>query len=1011
MKTVQKAALSLLITVVVFGGFSVLAFSGLFSVIETKFYNQRVSNSLQEELHRTTAFVDDYHDKYLKRFDAVLGQGFIQRSFLPNLSTEDINEREKLFQYLQEELSGFLFVRFLDENGNIHYSTLGSDIKSQTDYSLTYKRLEDVENVVDPDAFMLGKGQDGAIRIDGVNNHIVFLFPFYDSLSIFKGTAVFYVSGKDFTSYLLQQGALITGQTVDIVDERGYLIHSGLDINEEVITQIRETWSRGTKIAEQKSLLQSDSGNTFALLSSKSENYFYVVGRLLPDNVFTLNNYLKIILMASFFITLFLLLFLILSLRQDKVLILSERIKRFQVNFLKEYVENKESIDWEKWKRELGARRELVKKEIKRGIGKFKGAKEETVDSLIEKSWDEIIEVIGSKISAGPSKINIDNLEEALERVLKSGTALNVQYSPGGGLPIPAPQPAPAPAPAPKEESFTSGMQPVDVEDIDEGEDIETLDEAEEIEEAEELGEVEELAEVEEIEAVEEPAEAEELAEVEEIEEAEELGEVEEIEEIEEIEEAEEPAEAGRTEEAAQLEEIDDQAEAEDVEDIQFSEEEYEEVSPEEEGVPGEPETEVEPEPAEDFEEIEEIEEPTPDEIEEVEEVPEEEPEEIEEINEEEDLVELEEPDEIPLTPLHIVKGEETAAEHIEELAEAEADGEVAEVVLDKVSGGSFYGSLFQSGFGADYTGNFKKIEASAAEELEEPEELEEMVDQNGVLQNTGNTDLDYLLEKNIISILPAAEVYGLIPEAAAAVIEEKDGIFTISENIISEGREEGLNRDFKKLTDDVLGVEKKKKEDTSTIEDLFSFSDVDLSLDLSIHHEDTAGSEEKDDHGSTGGKKTLHAAFTEEGLNIDILFEIMEKSNIPPIKGLMRLSKAVDAVYLGVLVYDNGAFKPDITIGLDSESIQSFSYFVNEEIVRYVMEEKNYLYGKNKSIELPAFKPKLSENDKRHLQNYLFIPGVYKNIDGMLFFGFKNGVQSIQIFINKLFSSDFLSV
>ncbi len=412
----------------------------------------------------------------------------------------------------------------------------------------------------------------------------------------------------------------------------------------------------------------------------------------------------------------------------------------------------------------------------------------------------------------------------------------------------------------------------------------------------------------------------------------------------------------------------------------------------------------MEPEPNEDFEELVEIEEPVPEEIEEVEEVPDEEPEEIEEIDEEE-LPELEEPEEIPLTPLYIVKGEETAAEHIEELAEAEADGEAEEAVLEKVSGGSFYGTFFQSGFGAGYTGNFRKIEPSAASEQEEPEELEEMVDQNGVLQNTGNTDLDYLLEKNIISIVPAAEVYGMIPEAAAVVMEEKDGTFTVSESIISEKREEGLDRDFKKLTDDVLGVKRKKKEDTSSIEDLFSFSDVDLSLDLSIQHE------EKESYSSSGGKKTIHAAFTEEGLDIDMLFEIMEKFNIPPMKGLMRLSKAVDAVYVGVLVYDNGAFKPDITIGLDTESIQSFSYFVNEEIVRYVMEEKNYLYGKNKSIELPAFKPKLSENDKRHLRNYLFIPGVYKNIDGMIFFGFKNGVQSIQFFINKLFSSDFLSV
>lgn len=1049
MKTVQKAALSLLITVVVFSGFSVLAFSGLFNIIETRFYNQRVTNSMQQELREAAEVVDDYHQKYTKRLESILDQDYIKRSFLPNLSAEDINKRANLFEYLQEELSGFLFVRFLDARGNIHYSTLDSDIRERADFSITYMRLEDVIPPEEVSSYLLEKDDSNVVKIDGKNGHILFLFPFYDTLDIFKGTAVFYVSSRDFKSFLLQKNILVTGQEVDIIDGRGYLIHSGLSLTGEVLEQIRETWDVETKLVRKKNVVESDSGNTFALLSRESDQFSYNLGMLLPDNIFTLNNYLKIILMASFFVTLFLLLFLILSLKQDKVLVLSERIKRFQVNFLKEYVENKESIDWEKWKRELGARRELVKREIKRGIGNIKGTKEETVDNLIDKSWNEIIEVLGSKVSDQPTsarlseKINIENLEEALERVLKSGTALNVQYTQTDDQSMQTRQVPSIPSPPGGETSdFTAGMKPIEVEEIDETDDIEEIGEADEIDEIEAAEEIEELGEVEELEETEpveeelvgEAAEAEAIEEIEEIEEigadenVEELGEVEESEDVESAEEElkeTEPIEEEEAEEKieevpsveGQLEEIDDEGEAEEIEEISGDEEEFEEefeeVGPEEEAEPTEVEEELVPDETEEIEEPQEIEGDFPEEIEEVEEVPEDEAEEVEEVEEadeiDEQFEELEELEEVPAIPaLHIVKAEADTTEDIEELDEAEMDAEISEVVFDKVSGGYSYSTLFRSGFGA---GSIPSIGKPPARNGEETAELEEIQDENGNIQSTGNSDIDSLLDKNILSLLTAEDVLKLVPKDELSVIEERDGVFTISEDAISKKGGDVADKEFQKLTEEVLAAEKIRKSDKSTIEDLFSFSDVDLSLDLSID-EETEGQSGTGEKTVPGGKKgTLANTFTEDGMDLDALFETMEHLGIAPVKGLMKLSKTVDAVFIGVLAYDNGAFKPELTIGLDNDSIQSFMYYSNEDIVQYVLENKNYLYGRYKSIDIPSLKPKISENDKRHLQNYVFIPSLYKNTEAMLFLGFKSEVKSIPDFINLLFASDFLSV
>ena len=59
MKTVQKVLLSLLLATVVFTAFAVAAYSGLFSLIDTRFYNQRIRSTSQAVLEETRTVVAD----------------------------------------------------------------------------------------------------------------------------------------------------------------------------------------------------------------------------------------------------------------------------------------------------------------------------------------------------------------------------------------------------------------------------------------------------------------------------------------------------------------------------------------------------------------------------------------------------------------------------------------------------------------------------------------------------------------------------------------------------------------------------------------------------------------------------------------------------------------------------------------------------------------------------------------------------------------------------------------
>ena len=276
-----------------------------------------------------------------------------------------------------------------------------------------------------------------------------------------------------------------------------------------------------------------------------------------PESLFGLNRTLKLIILSAVFLTLFLLLFLLLNIKQEPALIVSERIKKLQLHLLWEHFERKQEIDWKRIKNELEGRREEVKQEILRGIGKVKKEEHQRLESLLDKSWDEILTVLGGKAaeSQAPPPVDINRLAELIEKALK-----NIG---GGGALLPGSRVSEArPVPSkPAEVPEHAGTEEGELQEAEE--EVEEVEEVEEAEEVEELEPVEELEEVKEVEPIEEAEEAEELEPVE-IGPVDETLEEEPAEELEELEPTEleevEPIELASTEvateelEAAELE-------------------------------------------------------------------------------------------------------------------------------------------------------------------------------------------------------------------------------------------------------------------------------------------------------------------------------------------------------------------------------------------------------------------------------------------------------------------------
>jgi len=82
----QKATVSLLASTLLAAGFAALAYSGLFSVIETRFFDERVKRSVNSSVQAISASADAYHALNAERFSGILGNDYVRRSFLPNQS-------------------------------------------------------------------------------------------------------------------------------------------------------------------------------------------------------------------------------------------------------------------------------------------------------------------------------------------------------------------------------------------------------------------------------------------------------------------------------------------------------------------------------------------------------------------------------------------------------------------------------------------------------------------------------------------------------------------------------------------------------------------------------------------------------------------------------------------------------------------------------------------------------------------------------------------------------------
>ena len=410
--TSHKIAVSFLISILIFGALSALAYTGLFDLLETRFYNPTITASITRENARNAEATENFFTEMQERFSELLSEDAVRRALMSNAGIEDILARERTFRFLIESLDGVQWVRFIESGGiRVLFSTYASDIQRQDGIFNTYRNFNEPFLPYE----MIAVPADGTPKLtfDERGSRILFSFPLFDYFNDYRGTALFSLSVNVLSNRLMSEGKLQFGHNITVISNPEGLLFG--------ITSAGES----AQPAQISSLWRSEGERTVRLFSSITRHYLvlfsimtshgFFVGRLVNESIFSLSPAMEAILLASVFMTLFLIIFLIFNFRQDPVAVVQNRLKQLQASLVEQFCEMKSEADLTRWMRDIDLRRNEIIVQLEQGINFNSDKEKDEIDTLINNSWDELLVILGGR---KVESVDEEKLHALMKRIL-----------------------------------------------------------------------------------------------------------------------------------------------------------------------------------------------------------------------------------------------------------------------------------------------------------------------------------------------------------------------------------------------------------------------------------------------------------------------------------------------------------------------------------------------------------------------------------------------------------------
>src|SRR5271169_2650914 len=353
MRQSLKIAISLLASLLLFAGFAVLGFSGLFDVLQTSFFLPRIEQVYQGNLDRLASRIDQFHQANLELFANAANKDFVTATFDLRLSDATL----KAWADAKTQI-GFFGVRLLGaDNKRILYSSfLDIDVKQQLTGSVSYRNYNEDNTSIPAADLQLAQDQKPKVLIDGPHGWFVYVVPARAPAKIpapaQSGTLLFYVSPQRLLSDLTVTSTMPV-EKIAMVGNAGILINFDPAGSKTVEDALLSIWrgSPGSASFTAPLILSSQGAAqaSYRLFSDRLATGG-IAALVEPSSLFEMADLMKGLLLATFFLTVFLFLYLIFNLRSDPLDVLRQRVKRFQIQLITELVGTPGGVDWSKWR-------------------------------------------------------------------------------------------------------------------------------------------------------------------------------------------------------------------------------------------------------------------------------------------------------------------------------------------------------------------------------------------------------------------------------------------------------------------------------------------------------------------------------------------------------------------------------------------------------------------------------------------------------------------------------------
>ena len=566
MKSFVKNAVGFLITIIICGGLTVASSLGMFSKIEKNFYEPARLKLIRDRLDVVADSSNEYITSILEKFGPEDGGFLSNKAVTTYFMREPSREVGRLFGKLLDDVPGLDGVRIIEASGkSVQYSSYKNDSRNdhgnktysnynelrtysghqELPYSVVTAFIEtesDDAEYVDEE-FSEGTGGEEVkdsetvlpevnkyrLVFDGNEQRIIISYPYYyDDRSY---SVIFYVNPIDFINKLVEQHIISINEQLALISSKdgtaGGFVFGMPKVGQNLLAnEILRRWRMRSygpdEIASTSKInvtgITADENNgqisqeqqkfiSWNLISSRNAK-FIEIGGLYSMDMLAMPPYIRILLLICSFLTICLIVVILFNIRKDDDIEILSRIKKVQIGLLNEYFEN--NVERSKVAALIENQRDELTARIKKSLGRRGRKYGEDLTIILNQSWQDIINILAGADAVrmkGLSTGDMTEIRRMFEEVVSHST-LRVQAV----TQFPSRQP-----PKNKKELNTENVSiPLAREmpelqqklenEVEEIEPVEELEDAEEIPEAEPVEELEDAEEISEAEPVEESA-------------------------------------------------------------------------------------------------------------------------------------------------------------------------------------------------------------------------------------------------------------------------------------------------------------------------------------------------------------------------------------------------------------------------------------------------------------------------------------------------------------------------